>query len=131
MSGANGQELPESWCWASLGELGLWAGGGTPSKFNPAFWKDGAIPWVSPKDMKCFEIFDAEDHITEAAIAASSTTKLPHDTVLMVTRSGILRHTFPVALARVSVALNQDLKAIKPHVGINAKFLARALNAFG
>lgn len=125
------RELPKSWSWAGMGDLGDWAGGGTPSKFNPAFWNEGSIPWVSPKDMKTFEIFDAQDHITQAAITRSATTLLPADTVLIVTRSGILRHTLPVAVSRVPVTLNQDIKAVTPHGGINPAYVARALQAFG
>ena len=29
--------LPEGWCWANLGGLGTWIGGGTPSKANEGF----------------------------------------------------------------------------------------------
>lgn len=81
--------------------------------------------------MKTFDIFDSEDHITEDAVRSSATNLLPTNTVLVVTRSGILRHTFPVAVARVPVTLNQDLKGITPHVGIKPTYLARALTAFG
>ena len=49
----------------------------------------------------------------------------------MVTRSGILRHTFPVSVARVPVTLNQDLKAITPASGICPDYLTYALRAFG
>lgn len=131
MSEREATDLPPSWCWAALGDLGDWAGGGTPSKFNPLFWEDGDVPWVSPKDMKTFDIFDSEDHITESAIKSSATNLLPANSVLVVTRSGILRHTFPVAVARVPVTLNQDLKGITPHGGIKPGYLARALTAFG
>ena len=34
------------------------------------------------------------------------------DTLLLVTRSGILRHTLPVAILKESATINQDLKAI-------------------
>ena len=123
--------LPTTWCWADLGNLGDWAGGGTPSKGNAAFWEAGEIPWVSPKDMKTFEIFDSEDHITEDAVKGSATNLLPPNTVLVVTRSGILRHTFPVVVARVPVTVNQDVKGIMPHRGVEPAYLARALTAFG
>jgi type I restriction enzyme S subunit len=81
--------------------------------------------------MKSFEIFDSEDHVTEAAVAGSATSVIASRSVLMVTRSGILRHTFPVAISRVAVALNQDLKAIVPHTGLLPNFIAYALRAFG
>ena len=45
------EELPEGWAWVNLGELGVWAGGGTPSKEKKEYWEGGTIPWVSAKDM--------------------------------------------------------------------------------
>ena len=131
MSVLNPTGLPESWALAPLGDLGSWAGGGTPSKSEPAYWSGGSVPWVSSKDMKSFSILDAEDHITEAAVRESSTTKVPTGTVLMVTRSGILRHTFPVAVSRLPVAINQDVKALKPSAELVPDFIAYALLCFG
>src|SRR5262245_60364129 len=100
--------LPEGWCWTTLGALGTWTGGGTPSKANPAFWTDGTVPWVSPKDMKVAIIGETEDRITEAAVEGSSTKYVPERSVLMVMRSGILKHSFPVAVTDRTVTLNQD-----------------------
>ncbi|MCD2179089.1 restriction endonuclease subunit S [Rhizobium sp. C1] len=107
--------------------LGTWTGGGTPSKANPAFWSGGSIPWVSPKDMKVDVIGDTEDRITEAAVDNSSAKYVPQGTILMVMRSGILRHTFPVAVTDRTVTLNQDLRALTPREGVNPTFVARYL----
>lgn len=122
-------ELPDGWAATTLGELGEWRGGGTPSKAQVAFWTNGSIPWVSPKDMKRDIIDDAEDHITEAAIKGSATQLIPAHSVLIVTRSGILRHTLPVSINLRSVAINQDLKAVTPVDGIKAEFVARQLHS--
>jgi len=122
-------DLPSSWAVAALGELGEWFGGGTPDTEQSAFWQDGSILWVSPKDMKTDVIRSTIDKITPGAIAASSTKLVPADAVLMVTRSGILRHSFPVATTEQPVTLNQDLKALKPHSGISHRYLAYALRA--
>ena len=103
--------LPNTWVSASLGQLGTWLGGGTPSKANPAYWQHGTIHWVSPKDMKRFFIDSAQDQITKKAVKESATNLVPARSVLMVTRSGILAHSFPVAINTVDVAINQDLKA--------------------
>lgn len=96
-----------------LSELCAFRHGGTPSKAVPAFWS-GGIPWVSPKDMKASAICDASDHITEAAVANSATSVVPPGCTLLVVRSGILAHTFPVALVTGPVAFNQDIKAVVP-----------------
>src|SRR5436190_6129051 len=126
----NERALPQTWTWSPLADLGSWIGGGTPAKNHAAFW-NGDVPWVSPKDMKSFHIYDTEDHITEGAVLASATSKVPTGAVLMVTRSGILRHTFPVAVARLPVALNQDLKAVVLCEGLHPDFVAYALRSYG
>ncbi len=95
----------------ALDDLVSVSGGGTPSKSRPEFFT-GQIPWVSPKDMKCWEIFDSQDHITQEAIDNSSTKLIGTGAVLVVIRSGILKHSLPVAINRVPVTLNQDMKAL-------------------
>jgi type I restriction enzyme S subunit len=112
-----------------LRNAGTWSGGGTPSKANADFWNNGDIPWVSPKDMKTFELHDSQDKITAKAVEASPAKLVPAGSVLMVVRSGILAHTFPVAIARRPVTLNQDMKAITPKAGLSSEFLAYQLRA--
>jgi len=121
---------PPSWERMSLKQLGTWSGGGTPSKSKPHYWDGGTVPWVSPKDMKTERITDSEDHITESAVSESPANKIPAGSVLVVTRSGILRHTLPVAVTDVPVTVNQDLKALTPKPGILPDYVAWALRAF-
>lgn len=88
------------------------------------------MPWVSPKDMKKFRISEAEDHISEAAIEGSSVQQIPENSLLMVVRGMILGRAFPVALTTREVTINQDMKALLPHVPETAEFLLLALRAF-
>jgi type I restriction enzyme S subunit len=87
--------------------------GGTPSRRRAEYW-DGPIPWVSPSDMKVAEIHDSEEHISDQAVSESTTNLVDPGTILVVVRSGILAHTFPVAIARTAVAFNQDIRALIP-----------------
>jgi type I restriction enzyme, S subunit len=122
--------IPDTWSMAALSDLGEWHGGGTPSKLVEDYW-NGTIPWVSPKDMKQDSIFDSADHITSNAIDDSATKLIPPDSILCVTRSGILAHTFPVAITMVPVTVNQDIKALTPFEGIDARYLTWILRAHG
>lgn len=88
-------------------------GGGTPSKAKPEFY-NGHIPWVTPKDMKFDTISDSKIKITELGVSKSSTKLIDSYSTLIVVRSGILKHSFPVGLNIVPVTINQDLKAITP-----------------
>ena len=75
------------------------------------FW-DGSIPWVSPKDMKTDYINQAQMNITDAAVAGSSVKMIEPESILFVVRGMILAHSFPVAVARVGLTINQDMKAL-------------------
>jgi type I restriction enzyme S subunit len=114
--------LPGGWAWSSVSKLGHVLGGGTPRKDNAAFW-DGDIPWVTPKDMKRDIIADSQDHITAAAVAGSSVKRVPPGALLMVVRGMILAHSFPTALTKTEVTVNQDMKALVPFDGTIGRFL--------
>ena len=115
-------EIPEGWEIAALKRLGIPATGSTPSKDSADYW-DGDIPWVSSKDMKSDYILDSEDHITQAAVDECGLTLFPPGTLIFCVRSGILRHTFPVAVATLPVTINQDLRALSLTGDVNPAFL--------
>src|SRR5437879_3611532 len=125
--GGGEAKLPSGWAWARLGELGLSSGGGTPSKGNLSYWTNGIVPWVSPKDMKSDIVGEVPDQITNAALQGSAAKLIPAGSLLMVTRSGILNHTFPVAVTDRPVAVNQDIKTLTVHQGIAAQYVKRFL----
>lgn len=120
---------PEGWTRKKLKYVADFVGGGTPDKSKPEFW-NGEIPWVSPKDMKTDEILDTEDHITTEGLESSATNLVEPGAALIVVRSGILRHSIPVAVNRVPVALNQDMRAILPHESLEVGFLACLIRGF-
>ena len=70
--------------------------GGTPSTFDPRLW-NGSIPWVSPKDFGDLEIGETQDHLTEAGLKEAKLALVKPGSVLVVVRSGVLKHTLPVA----------------------------------
>ena len=120
-------DLPDGWHLLSIGELGDWAGGGTPSKKNASYWENGTIPWVSPKDMKSLTIDQSQDSITAAALAESNLKLIPAGSIAFVVRSGILEHTLPVSLLGVDATVNQDLKALTPFDEVDPLWLLFAL----
>ena len=103
-------------------------GGGTPSKKIKEYYM-GSIPWVTSKDMKSDIIVDSIEHITEVAIDNSSTKIIPPESVLIVIRSGILKHTLPVCINKSKVTINQDLKALVLDERCKAIYLQYLLKA--
>lgn len=99
-------------------------GGGTPSKSHPEYYEGGKIPWITSKDMKTDILIDSQIHINEDGVANSTARIVPKNSVIMVIRSGILKHTLPVAINAVPVTVNQDLKVFVAGNRIVTKFLA-------
>jgi type I restriction enzyme M protein len=111
------------WPLEELGHHFTISSGGTPSKAEAAYWT-GPIPWVSPKDMKSDLVEDSQDHISRAAIGSRATKLVPGGTVVCVVRSGILKHSFPVARLASEMCINQDLVAFLPRShAISSEFL--------
>ncbi len=115
-------EVPAHWELRQLKHLCRFIGGGTPSKAIASFWS-GSIPWVSPKDMKTDFLNDTIDHISQAAVEGSTMSIVGAGNVLLVVRSGILKHTIPVAINVIPVALNQDMKAMETDDCLLPEFL--------
>lgn len=99
-------------------------GGGTPSKSHPEYYEDGDIPWVSSKDMKTDVLTDSQIKINQLGVDNSTARMIPINSVIMVIRSGILKHTLPVAINAVPITVNQDLKVFIPNERVLTRFLA-------
>lgn len=105
---ANPKGLPR----APLASVATFTSGATPSKSEPAFWESGNIPWITPKDMKVYELVDAIDKVTPEAVSRTSLKLIPSGTPLIVVRGMILAHTVPMGITRAPCTINQDMKAI-------------------
>ena len=111
----------------TIGELGSWSGGKTPSMDNPDYWEDGTMPWITSKDMKVSTLEDTEDHITTKAIKEASMTVYPSNGIAVVTRSGILKHTLPVAYVPFETTVNQDIKMLTVRADILPRYAFHAI----
>ncbi|MFO1065530.1 MAG: restriction endonuclease subunit S [Pirellulales bacterium] len=120
--------IPEHWEIKPIKHCTTILGGMTPSKVVPEYW-NGSVPWVSAKDMKRFEISDSEDHITESALNETSITLLPKHTVMLVIRGMILAKHVPVAINKVPVTINQDMKGLVCHSGLLPQYLGYQLRS--
>ncbi len=114
--------IPREWKAKDLGSACDWYSGGTPSRGNQEWW-EGKVPWLSPKDMKSFDLSDTEEHVTKIA-AISGSRLMPPATVFIVIRGMILAHTFPVVYSSSEFCFNQDIKSVSGRDELNNRFLA-------
>ena len=113
-------ELPEGWAWERLSNLASFSGGKTPATSHSEYW-DGDILWITSKDMKSKYITSSQ--LCLSALGAEQMRIYQPNTLLLVTRSGILRHTLPVAILKECATINQDLKAIVLHMPQLAEYI--------
>jgi type I restriction enzyme S subunit len=75
---------PDSWERRTVGEAcERITSGGTPSRREPLFYEGGTVPWVKTKELNDGVILEAEELITERALASSSAKLLPPGTILL------------------------------------------------
>ncbi|WP_290724672.1 restriction endonuclease subunit S, partial [Fibrobacter sp. UBA2449] len=102
-------EIPDNWECVRLGDLCNASSGKTPSTSQKEFW-NGNILWVTSKDVK--QKYIDSTQICLSDLGASSMQLYPPKTMIIVGRSGILRHSLPVAILKKGATINQDLKAL-------------------
>ena len=102
----------DPWEQRKLVEVATFGGGHTPPMADPDNYEDGYVLWVTSQDVKSNYLDRTTTQITEKG--AKELTLYPAGSLVMVTRSGILRHTLPVAELRKPSTVNQDIRVILP-----------------
>lgn len=87
----------------------------------------GTVPWISSGDVKALHLDATAQCVTAHAVKQNAAIVVPSGSIVLVTRSGILRKYLPVALLSRSMAINQDVKALRPLGECSAAFLLQSL----
>lgn len=101
-------ELPPTWIYATLGEIGEVVAGGTPST-SDEFNFGGNIPWITPADLTGYKekyISGGSRNLTEKGLNSSSAKLLPKGSILFSSRAPIGY----VVIAKNPIATNQGFK---------------------
>lgn len=112
-------EVPQKWSWTTLGKIGKWQSGSTPSRLNKDYY-NGDIPWLKTGDLNDGYITHIPEYITEKALNETSVKLNPSGSVLIamygatIGRIGIL--TYPATT-------NQACCACETFNGIDKEFL--------
>ncbi len=78
-------EIPKSWTWSQMGQIGEVVGGGTPRTDEPANFDSGDIPWITPADLSRYTnkyISRGARNITRRGLQNSGARLMPEGTVL-------------------------------------------------
>ncbi|QUB92882.1 restriction endonuclease subunit S [Prevotella denticola] len=75
-------EVPQGWVWTTLGEIGNWQSGATPSRMQKEYY-EGTIPWLKTGDLNDGLITEIPEKITEKALEETSVRLNPSGSVLI------------------------------------------------
>jgi type I restriction enzyme S subunit len=125
----------KKWKTTLLNDIGIWKGGGTPSRTNSDYFS-GDIPWITTVSLGNLYIDEsnAVELITNEAISKSSTKLIPKNSIIIGTRVGVGK----VSINKVGICTNQDIiSIINIHKNFNNIFIVffiksynEVLNAF-
>lgn len=113
------EHYPQNWLLTTLGNVGFWRSGATPSRSNPLYY-GGDIPWLKTGDLNDGYIYHISESITQLAVKETSVKLIPSESVLMamygatIGKIGIL--TFPATT-------NQACCACTPYNILNNRYL--------
>ena len=112
-------DIPESWKWVKVGNVGSWSSGATPSRTNPAYY-GGIIPWLKTGDLNDGFIKKIPEFITDLALEKTSVRLNPVGSVLMAMYGATIGK---LGILDISATTNQACCACIPYEGIHNKYL--------
>ena len=112
-------EVPDSWCWCRLGDVGDWKAGSTPSRSNPKFY-NGNIPWLKTGDLTDDFVDVIPECISEIALESCSIRLNPVGSVLIAMYGATIGK---LGILNIEATTNQACCACITHEPISNKYL--------
>lgn len=118
-------DIPESWAWSRLGDIGDWGAGATPSRNNLEYY-NGNILWVKTGELNNEYIYSSEETITEKALQECSLRYNNIGDILIAMYGATIGK---LGIAGVRLTTNQACCACTTHNGIYNIYLFYLLMA--
>ncbi|WP_086232087.1 restriction endonuclease subunit S [Campylobacter devanensis] len=112
-------EIPKSWCWCRLGDVGDWKAGSTPSRSNPEFY-NGNIPWLKTGDLTDDFVDIIPECISEIALKSCSMRLNPVGSVLIAMYGATIGK---LGILNIEATTNQACCACITHEPISNKYM--------
>ena len=109
-------EIPENWAWCRMGDIGSWGAGATPAKGNPAFYKNGEIPWLVTGELNNSVVTETKTKISKVALEKCSLRLCKPGDVLIAMYGATIGK---LAIAGIELTTNQACCACTPHYEYN------------
>ena len=113
-------DLPKSWSWCRLGNVGSWGAGATPSRNNKEYYQNGTIPWLKTGDFNDGDIYSVPEYITEKALRETSVQLNPVGSILIAMYGATIGK---VGVLQIPATTNQACCACSVFNEINNRYL--------
>ena len=112
-------DIPESWMWVRVGNIGSWSAGATPSRTNAEYY-NGSIPWLKTGDLNDGYVSEVPESISTLALEKTSVRLNPVGSVLMAMYGATIGK---LAILNVPMTTNQACCACIPYGDMYNKYL--------
>lgn len=121
-------DIPDSWEWVRLGEIGIVTSGGTPRKAEKSYWDDANIPWITPAVMSKAQnniIFDNDNvgKINQKGLSNSSAHLISANSIVVSSRAPIGY----INIVPFAYTTNQGCKSISTYAKVDNKYVYYAI----
>lgn len=121
-------DIPDSWEWVRLGQIGIVTSGGTPRKAEKSYWDDANIPWITPAVMSKAQnniIFDNDNvgKINQKGLSNSSAQLISANSIVVSSRAPIGY----INIVPFAYTTNQGCKSISTYAKVDNKYVYYAI----
>ncbi|MCI7713695.1 MAG: restriction endonuclease subunit S [Lactobacillus johnsonii] len=121
-------DIPDSWEWVRLGDVGTITSGGTPKTSEKSYWEEGKIPWITPAVMSASQndiVFNNKDvkYINNLGLEKSSAHLIPKNSLVVSSRAPIGY----VNIVPFEYTTNQGCKSVSLYDDTNKQFIYFAI----
>ena len=117
-------DIPDSWEWVRLGDIGSIVSGGTPKRSEKSYWDNANIPWITPASMSATQneiVYKNNDlkFINKNGLEHSSAHLISANSIVVSSRAPIGY----VNIVPFDYTTNQGCKSIVPYTDIKNKYI--------
>ena len=114
-------EIPQEWRVVKIKDIGNSSAGGTPSRSNIFYWKNGTIPWLSSGEIRNNLILTSREKITELGLKESAAKIFPRGSIMLaITGQGKTRGR--TGLLGIDSSTNQSVVGIEIHDNVSNSY---------
>ncbi len=113
-------EIPDSWEWVRMGDVGNWGAGSTPNRANHEYYNNGEILWLKTGELNDDIVYDTIEKITQKALNECSLRLNRVGDVLIAMYGATIGK---IAIVGKELTTNQACCGCSPYSGLYNRYL--------